>query len=132
MNGRASEELLLQFQKRLLPSIPLWSCLLVGDLSWHGTNEVYDNYKPPTVSFPSVYRSILTPAKGTSTVEGRFHIVKKLDFAGKKNNRVDDFVRQLEKNVDTIYRQVSLTYLQQANKLKKVHQKIKKPEYKLA
>lgn len=64
-NKRYSKILLEKIQKLYLPTLPLWSNLLLGDLSRHGTSDVYSNCRLHLLE------------RGITKIEKRFQILKK-------------------------------------------------------
>lgn len=69
-NKRFGPVFLAKLQKLLLPTFPLWSNVLVGDLSRHGSSESYRSYKPHAAIITcDKYRSETQPTTGTSTIE---------------------------------------------------------------
>lgn len=55
-----------------MPILPLWSNLLIGDLSRHGPSPVYQSYVNST-------KQIL----GNTSIEKRFKVFKDITFGGK-------------------------------------------------
>ena len=64
-NKRYSKILLVKIQKLYLPTLPLWSNLLLVDLSRHGTSDVYSNCRLHLLE------------RGNTKIEKRFQILKK-------------------------------------------------------
>ena len=93
-NGRYSPRFLETIQKLLLPTLPLWSGVMLGDLRRYGSSAPYQRY-----SFTSAVR---TPSKTTSVQEGRFNQLKTTILHGKSRNRVDVFSKKLQETTKAL------------------------------
>lgn len=70
-----------------MPTLPLWSAIMLGDLGRHGSSASYERHK--------LTPGIKSPSKTTSVQEGRFNQLKTVILQGKSRNRVDVFSEKL-------------------------------------
>lgn len=86
-----STVLVEKIHKLYMPTLPLWSDLLLGDLSRHGTSDVYQSYA-----------SSCKPIRGNTSTEKRFQVLKHITLKGKPVYRLDEFSVQLQTHVETL------------------------------
>lgn len=86
-----STVLVEKIHKLYMPTLPLWSDLLLGDLSRHGTSDVYQSYA-----------SGCKPIRGNTSIEKRFQVLKDITLKGKPVYRLDEFSVQLQTHVETL------------------------------
>lgn len=86
-----STVLVEKIHKLYMPTLPLWSDLLLGDLSRHGTSDVDQSYA-----------SSCKPIRGNTSIEKRFQVLKHITLKGKPVYRLDEFSVQLQTHVETL------------------------------
>ena len=124
-NKRFGQTFLEKLSKTLLPTFPLWSNVLIGDLGRHGETEPYALHKMSVKGISSEkFRTINTPATSNATVEERFRILKDIILGRRSTRRIDEFSAELEKHFSETERLVMKTFLKSsARKFRKASSK---------
>lgn len=91
INRRYSQTIQEKIHKLFIPTLPLWSNILIGDLSRHGTSDIYNKFVAPT----SIVR-------GNSRIEKRFQILKDIELDGKPLNRFDELSVRLKEHTVSV------------------------------
>lgn len=86
-----SSTLVEKSHKLYMPPLPLWSNLLIGDLSRHGSSPVSQSYVNSTKQI-----------RGNTSIEKRFKVFKNITFGGKPVYRLDEIYVQLQTHVETL------------------------------
>lgn len=89
-NKRYSKILLEKIQKLFIPTLPLWSNLLIGDLSRHGTSDVYSKCRHHLLD------------RGNTKIEKRFQILKNIALDGRSTKRLDELSVQIKEHVTAV------------------------------
>ena len=101
-----------KLSKTLLPTFPLWSNVLMGDLGRHGETEPYGPLKPAAKDMSSkTFRSNAISATSNATVEERFRIIKDIILQGRSTRRIDEFSYELDKHFSETERLVMKTII---------------------
>ena len=107
-NEMFSEKFCSEILKWFFPTVPLWSSLLLGNLSRHGSTASYKIYKQNLVKNPRVEHDIsetfLHSNRTTGVSEKRMGTLYNTMLGGKKVCRLDDFVRLLKNCQDGLQR----------------------------
>ena len=93
---------------QLMPTAPLWSGFLLGDLSRHGTAKLYKDYKEFQLRNPKYNynaASTMKPIDRTTGVsEKRMSVLYHSQLENKKSCRLDDFVNLLYEDLQGMNR----------------------------
>jgi hypothetical protein len=90
-NRYQSAALVDKIHKLFMPTAPIWSDLLIGDLSRHGKSKPYQDCQNSN-----------TPIRGNTSIEKRFQILKDIMFGGKPIHRLDEFSGRLKIHTETL------------------------------
>ena len=87
----------------LLPTVPLWSGLLLGNLSRHGESKDYENYAQNLIKHPRINHTFnenfVTSNRTTGISEKRMGDLYNSLLGGKQAARLDDIVALLHENI---------------------------------
>ncbi|CAC5390125.1 unnamed protein product [Mytilus coruscus] len=106
-NKRYSPVLAEKIHKLYMPTLPLWSNLLLGDLSRHGTSEVYLSFHPPKEC-----------VRGNAKIEKRFQILKDIQLHGSTTKRLDEISVKIKDHITTVQELAALKSVKQGGKQK--------------
>ena len=103
LNSLYEPELANNICKNLMPTAPLWSGLLLNDLSRHGDSKPYQDYKDKRkmgiTSIKDRYRTFLNDNKTIGGSERRMGIMYELQMNSRSRIRLDDFFRTVHEDV---------------------------------
>ena len=103
LNSLYEPELANNICKNLMPTAPLWSGLLLNDLSRHGDSKPYQDYKDKRImgitSIKDRYRTFLNDNKTIGGSERRMGIMYELQMNSRSRIRLDDFFRTVHEDV---------------------------------
>lgn len=114
-NGRYSPAFLDNIMRLFLPTIPLWSALMTGDLSRHGDTAIYKKNRYPGKGLKRANRNI-KGSKTTSVQDARFNVLKNVILGGRSRNRLDIFSNKLYESTKALQKDALKTCLKSASK----------------
>lgn len=106
-NKRYSPVLAEKILKLYMPTLPLWSNLLQGDLSRHGASEVYLSFNPPKEC-----------VRRNAKIEKRFQILKDIQLHGSTTKRLDEISVKIKDHITTVQEVAELKSIKQGGKQK--------------
>ncbi|MES9901378.1 MAG: hypothetical protein ABW168_01695, partial [Sedimenticola sp.] len=93
---------------RLMPIFPIWSGVLMGDLSRYNKDYLQGTVKPGSCN---AYNSLENVATTNSTIENRFRILKHVCLGGRTQHRLDEFSESLKSSTVGVQKLVALDCL---------------------
>ncbi|CAC5378791.1 unnamed protein product [Mytilus coruscus] len=106
-NKRYSPVLAEKIHKLYMPTLPLWSNLLLGDLSRHGTSEVFLSFRPPEML-----------VRRNAKIKKRFQILKDIQLHGSTTKRLDEISVKIKDHITTVQDLAALKSVKQEGKQK--------------
>ena len=104
-NKRYSSTMQEKLHKLFIPTIPIWSNILLGDLSRHGTSKVYSSF----TARDSIER-------GNTRIEKRFQILKDIELEGRTIKRLDELSVRLKNHITAVQELAVLKYIKTTRK----------------
>eukprot|EP00112_Aurelia_sp_Birch-Aquarium-sp1_P017710 Seg4132.1 transcript_id=Seg4132.1/GoldUCD/mRNA.D3Y31 product="putative ubiquitin carboxyl-terminal hydrolase 8" protein_id=Seg4132.1/GoldUCD/D3Y31 len=109
--------------KNLMPTAPLWSGLMLNDLSRHGTSAVYKQYQKERIwsisSIKDRFRTFLVDNKTIGGSERRMGVLYELQLNSRNKVRLDDFFRLVHQDMIGIQRTFADQYRSQPTSRKR-------------
>ena len=90
-NKRYSPAVADKIHKLFMPTFPVWSNVLLGDLSRHGKTEIYSSVRVPE----KIERS-------NNRIEKRFQVLKNIALNDRTTQRLDEFSAKLKEHVTSV------------------------------
>lgn len=116
-NYRSSTELSQHLMKRYISFFPIWSNMLLGDLSRHHRRDMEHS---------SIEENYSNQQKTNAIIEQRFRVLKDVYFSGRRFSRLDIFSKELDEHIDSIQKLAVLRHMKSRPKhLKKATQTVK-------
>ena len=100
-------DVLKKILKLYMPTLPLWSTLMLGDVRRH--SSLYSNIKVQHMFHHNKALSLIPP-RTTGSQERRFGILKSLVLQGQKASRMDDFAVILKEHFCAVEKDYTATY----------------------